>query len=505
MDLVLVIARLFLAVIFAVAGIAKLWNFGASKKAIADFGAPTRVATFLGYVLPLLELVIAFLLLSAETVVWGATGSLGLLIVFVGAIGLNLAQGKRPDCQCFGQLHSKPIGPSLLVRNLILAAGVAGLLQQSLHRPSLSLLAGARLLFSEPAALPVAVGILALIVAGHAYLTLHLFRQNGRLLLRIEALEGAPAKIPGLPAMRPGLAVGSRAPEFELPAIRGDIGSLDGLLKLGKPVLLIFSDAACGPCKALMPQLVQWQAEHAQKLTVAVITRGVSKEKPGKQPDLEYLFLQQNREVADQYRAFGTPSAVLVGKDGLMAHSLASGAAAIGDLVQAAASGNLPAAPAMRSSPPSMRNTLPIGSPAPELTLPDLYGKPTRLADFHGHDTILLFWNPECGFCTRMLPRLIKWELSRPRSTPRIVLISAGTAEENRAMGLCSSVLLDQGLVSMRLFGVGGTPSALLVDETGKIKSGIAVGADAVLSLAEAAKPPRSDATGTGLIELTSG
>jgi hypothetical protein len=67
---------------------------------------------------------------------------------------------------------------------------------------------------------------------------------------------------------------------------------------------------------------------------------------------------------------------------------------------------------------------------------------------------------------------------------PRIVVVSTGTVEANRASGFRSPVLLDQSFSAGRALGVSGTPSALLVDGEGKITSGIAVGAPAVLELA---------------------
>jgi peroxiredoxin len=250
-----------------------------------------------------------------------------------------------------------------------------------------------------------------------------------------------------------------------------------------------------------MPDLVRWQSQYSEKLTFALITRGVSKEKPGSQPNLEYIFIQSDREVAAQFQAFGTPSAVLVGKDGLVGSSLASGAQAIGALVLAAASGSLPvaAAPAVRSAPRPTRSVLPIGSQAPQLTLPDLSGKPVSLADFLGHETLLVFWNPSCGYCARMLPSLKELESSHSRTVPRIVLISTGTPERNLAMGLTSPVLLDQGQGAMGLFGTNGTPSALLIDRTGHVASGLALGADAIFALVWDQESTARDKTGMAL------
>ena len=109
-----------------------------------------------------------------------------------------------------------------------------------------------------------------------------------------------------------------------------------------------------------------------------------------------------------------------------------------------------------------------------------------------------MFWNPACGFCSRMLPRLKEWEGSRSRTTPRVVLISGGTPEQNRAMGLRSPVLLDQGQGAMGLFGASGTPSALLVDRAGNIASGLAIGADAIFALARNRESTTANKTGAG-------
>jgi hypothetical protein len=41
--------------------------------------------------------------------------------------------------------------------------------------------------------------------------------------------------------------------------------------------------------------------------------------------------------------------------------------------------------------------------PAPAMRLPDLAGKTVDLAGFRRKETMLLFWNPGCGFCQQMV------------------------------------------------------------------------------------------------------
>src|SRR5215210_1298589 len=125
MDAALLIARLVLGSLFTLAGVAKLSDLKGSRKAIIDFGLPTGLASPLALLLPLAELGVAAALIPASSAWWGAMGALGLLLLFVVGISINLARGRRPDCHCFGQLHSAPAGWKTLARNGVLVV-VAG-------------------------------------------------------------------------------------------------------------------------------------------------------------------------------------------------------------------------------------------------------------------------------------------------------------------------------------------------------------------------------------------
>src|SRR5260370_9023428 len=125
MEIALLTARLLLAAMFAVAGLAKLWGAAGSRAALIGFGLPAALATPLGRLLPLAELAVAVALVPTISAWWGALGALALLLVFVAGIGYNLARGRRPECHCFGQLHSAPAGWATLIRNLLLTS-VAG-------------------------------------------------------------------------------------------------------------------------------------------------------------------------------------------------------------------------------------------------------------------------------------------------------------------------------------------------------------------------------------------
>jgi peroxiredoxin/uncharacterized membrane protein YphA (DoxX/SURF4 family) len=526
MDAALVIARLLLACVFALAGIAKLLDRDGSRKAAAGFGVPDRLAGVVGILLPLAELATAVALLPA------ATAALALLLLFVVAIAANLARGRQPDCHCFGQIHSEPAGPATLIRNGVLAA-VAGLVvAQGPSGGGPEVLAWVGGAADAGWAGPVALLAVAL-AAVEGFVLYQLLLQNGRLMLRLEevearidaydeaeaALEGEDEdEDEGLPADQP-------APAFALSGVHGETLTLDALRAPGKPVLLVFSDPGCGPCGALLPKIAEWQREHSGVLTIAVISRGSAADNRARSTEhgLSHVLLQRDREVANAYNVAGTPSAVLVRADGMLDGKPSAGSAAIEARVAALVAGRQPSpngangpngtangangtangangtanganGTANGNSRPAGPAAAAVGSPAPEVSLPDLNGKTVELARLRGNETMLLFWNPSCGFCARMLDDLKAWEQSAPKGAPRIVLVSTGTADQNRAMGLSSTVLLDSGFTVGPRFGARGTPSAVLVDARGRIASGVAVGSVAALKLIRGETPSASAA-----------
>src|SRR5215472_1981126 len=79
-----------------------------------------------------------------------------------------------------------------------------------------------------------------------------LLRQNGRLLLRLEALEKHLEESGG-GKRETGLPVGSPAPDFELPDLAGSRKRSADFFD--QPQLLIFFNPGCGFCRELAPQL----------------------------------------------------------------------------------------------------------------------------------------------------------------------------------------------------------------------------------------------------------
>jgi peroxiredoxin/uncharacterized membrane protein YphA (DoxX/SURF4 family) len=329
----LVVARLLLAGVFLFAGVGKLADRAGTRDALTGFGAPARAAQPLALALPLVELAVAISLLFRGGVWAGAVGALLLLGAFAVAIGVNLARGRRPDCHCFGNLHSEPIGPSTLGFNAALAV-VAGLLAwRSWDDPGPSLFSWiGELTGAERASLVLGVITIAL-VAALVVLMWQMLGQQGRLLLRMDALE-ARLEARKAAAQRRGLTPGANAPDFALRSLDGELVTLRTLEASGLPVLLVFTHPHCGPCQNLLPDIAHWRRSHAAPFTVALVSEGSAEDNQAAQrASAGPVLLQRGREVADAYEAWGTPSAVLVA-DGRIASALASGRDAIRRLVE---------------------------------------------------------------------------------------------------------------------------------------------------------------------------
>jgi hypothetical protein len=173
---------------------------------------------------------------------------------------------------------------------------------------------------------------------------------------------------------------------------------------------------------------------------------------------------------------------VLIGADGHRRGDAAAGQAAIEALVRSVA-GAAPA-PALEVVP-SRRLPAPgpnVGDPAGPIDLRTLDGDRFALSG-RTRSTLLVSWNPGCGFCRKLVEPLREAIARSGAAAPEVVLLARGAVEANRALDPPGVVALDaDGSIAQRL-GASGTPIAVLVDESGRIAAGPAVGADAALAL----------------------
>jgi peroxiredoxin/uncharacterized membrane protein YphA (DoxX/SURF4 family) len=494
MAAALLVLRVLLAAVFLVAGVAKLADSAGSREAVAGFGVPERLAGIAGRLLPLAELCVAVALVPTASARFGAIGAAVLLLTFIAAIGNALARGRAPDCHCFGQVHSAPAGRGTLMRNGVLLA-VAGFVAIGGWNDAGASATHWVTQVSTTWLVAAAAGlVIVLLVAFQVWFSLQLLSQNGRALGRLEALESTVADLRArlAPAVAiesaalgaglgdAGLGIGSPAPPFTLPGIDGQAHTLESLVEGRRRLMFVFSDADCGPCNALLPEVAEWQQTHGDRLGFVVIASGEPDRNRAKASEhgLDLVLLEDGREVAEAFRARLTPAAVVVGADRRVESPVVAGVDAIRALVAQAGSH-----PAVGRPTPAAEVDPRVGHPAPALHLPGLDGRQVELADLYRDRTLAIFWNPECGFCQQMLPDLKALERDPPAGAPQLLVISGGSAEQMRADGLRSRVVLDPDSEAMRAFAASGTPMGVLVED-GRIASPLAAGAAAVLELA---------------------
>ena len=359
-ELALLFSRLLLAVLFLVAGATKFVDPMGTLTALREFGLPKALARPVVVLLPLLEVVVALALIPANLAWYGAWGAIGLLAIFMLAIAVAMIRGRRPDCHCFGQLHSSPVGKPTLIRNGVLAVCAIGVAWSGPAHSGPEVWDWYSALGVEAQK----VALVVLCVMGFLFLRAitgaRKKSDEPETAIPSFSLEGlwgsepepavAPVSAPraaevaaeepaaassGKVVLGIGLPVGTAAPEFELPGMDGEKRTLASLRKSGRDVLLVFSSPYCPTCQAIAPSLVRWRRELEGSLNIVVVSRGTRQENLEKLKEVENLdvLLQPDFTVAESYDCSATPAAVLVGAGGLIKSGLATGKDAIQQMI----------------------------------------------------------------------------------------------------------------------------------------------------------------------------
>jgi uncharacterized membrane protein YphA (DoxX/SURF4 family) len=105
------VARLGLAVVFAVAGWSKVTDLAGSGRAVNAYRLmPFSLAKVIGAGLPFVELMLALLLVLGLATRFAAAVASVLLVVYIIAIASVWARGLSIDCGCFGVGGDLPAG-----------------------------------------------------------------------------------------------------------------------------------------------------------------------------------------------------------------------------------------------------------------------------------------------------------------------------------------------------------------------------------------------------------
>ena len=250
MEVFILILRLALGAIFGVAGIAKLFDPDGSEKAFEDFGLPKFIAKPMVYILPAVELAIAGALLFVSTSWFGAIGAAALFVVFIGGMLYQLAQGNAPDCHCFGQIHSEPVGVASVGRNVLMLTLAAFLVLQGRFGQGLSLVNSNQNIMQ----FVIGLAVVALLLAAVLFLK-KISEQQTQIMRRIElmelvAREGGSVEREDAGHPNEGMPIGAVFPDFELPDLNGVSVSLSDLRADKQSVLFFYVSPTCTPCSA---------------------------------------------------------------------------------------------------------------------------------------------------------------------------------------------------------------------------------------------------------------
>ena len=467
MTALVLLARLLLALVFVVSAVAKLRDRSGSRDAVEAFGVPAALVGPVAATLPLVELLCAALLVTADPgATAGAIGSLLLLAAFTVAIVFNLLQGRRPDCHCFGQIGGGQVSWRSVARNVALMA-LAGLS-----------LVGAGSLGSVPAVIAdysageitagLLFALLAAAVVGLALALRTLMGRYGTVLMRLEALEIATGTAPPRPA-----------PAFELPDLDGRLASLQDALLQRRPVLVVFLSPTCTLCSELVPLLAEWQGDRDHGVSVVVLSTGTLEDNREKVAGTSLsVLLQPEGEVAAAYGIQGTPAAYLVSEDGLIAAPVAHGVDAVVGL-HAAALRTLDGAHGHDGPQLHQIEQRPVspGDVLPALQVHVDGGELASLQALVAEPAILLFWRTDCGFCAGILDDVIALQ-----DRTRLLIVSSTPTDVLRGSGLTAPVLDEPDGALSQALRVPGTPAAVRI-VGGVVDSGLAVGGPEVLAL----------------------
>jgi peroxiredoxin len=340
------------------------------------------------------------------------------------------------------------------------------------------------------------LGALVLAVLSLGWLVVQVLRQQGRLLLRLEALEarGGALDAPDAGDPRGGLPLATPFPPFRLASLEGDEVGLEDFR--GKRVLLVHWSPECGYCRQIAPDLGRLSGDLSRHRTELVF---ISYGSPEANKALlaqhglrSPVLLQPEGQTVAGFARLGTPAAYLLDEKGRVAKPLAVGAREVPELAEEAAGRRRRLTSERPLSETRIeREGLKAGSLAPDFELPDLAGGTVALAEQRGRRVLLVFSDPECGPCDALLPDLVRLDREHGRDGPGLLLVSRGAVDENRRKAQVSGVefpvVLQPGWKVSKEYGIFATPVAFLIDEEGVIERDVARGPAEILALAQAA------------------
>ena len=109
--------------VFHLAAAAKLLHLSEFKAAVQGFGlVPARALQPVSGAIPVLELLCGTLLITGFAVAWSVWLGVSLVVAFIVASSVALAQGRGGiDCYCFGA-GRQPLGKATIIKQIVIMA-----------------------------------------------------------------------------------------------------------------------------------------------------------------------------------------------------------------------------------------------------------------------------------------------------------------------------------------------------------------------------------------------
>lgn len=313
----LAIAPVILAVVLVVSSIGKLRSPSSSAEAFRDLRVPALLAgRAVVRALPWAELALALLLVVASG--WlgaiAAVGSLLLFGVYLVLVVRALGFEQPVDCACFGEFAPGHITRRTVVRNAwLLTLAVVALLLSFGGRSPLERFAGGTMSWAWLAA-AAAVAVTTYLVAGAG---------------------AAPQEAAGAASIDPDdLEDYLRLRTPAVPVALADGSSTDlRRLSAQRAQLLLYVSETCGSCQGTINSLPGWQRD-LPELDVRMMVAAPAGESSLSDPREPMTVHDPERLVWDTFDLRGTPSAFLLGADGLLAGGPVVGDIAVPDFVE---------------------------------------------------------------------------------------------------------------------------------------------------------------------------
>jgi peroxiredoxin len=340
------------------------------------------------------------------------------------------------------------------------------------------------------------IGVFGLALICAWLVVYQILRQNGRLLLRLEAVErqlaeaGAGSVSHGGQARPPSLAVGTAIAPFRLSDLAGNSVGLEDYR--GKRVLLVNWSPQCSFCEQIAPDLASVKVDLLKRNTELLLISHGDEESNRRLAEKHGLanavLLLDRAQPLEAFKMLGTPASYLLDEEGRVAHPLALGASEVPALALEAAWERK----RLRTERPLSesrleRDGLKAGTAAPSFSLPDLKGGTVSLEQYRGRRLLLVFSDPHCGPCDEVVHELARLHRDRRDHGLALLVVSRGELEENRRKaaehGVTFPVVIQPGWNVSKKYGIFATPVAFLISEDGVIENDVAKGAGEILAL----------------------